>query len=125
MNESDVIKSAMGVEESDIKYAMQELFKDKKEANNFFSVDLRTRLRQKEVRSLSIISFLQSINLEESNNKITPTLCDGLENLALAIKRYKISLDGKSREEIVELFKANLENEKKQGFFGGMFQPQH
>ena len=126
MNEDmDVIKNALGVEESDIKYAMLELFKDNKEKNNFFSVDLRTRLIQKEVRSLSIISFLQSINLEESNDSPKPSLCDGLDMLALALKRYKISLEGKSRQEIVELFKANLENEKKTGFFNGLFKPQH
>lgn len=129
INDADAaaLSKALGAEESDIKYAMIELFKDNfNNERTKHDTDLRTRLLQKEVRSLSIISFLQSISFSEAPNVgiCKQSLADGLDELAVSLKRHKISLNGKSREEIVELFKSQLENEqKKGGFFNRMFQP--
>lgn len=130
INESEIaaINKAMGGEESDIKYAMIELFKDKfNKERTKHDTDLRTRLLQKEVRSLSIISFLQSIAFIEApinSNGNFQSLADGLDELAVSLKRHKISLNGKSRGEIVELFKSQLENEqKKNNILNRMFSP--
>lgn len=118
----EALNKALGNESSDIKYAMLELFKDEfNKDKKKHDTDLRTRLIQKEVRSLSVISFLQSIQLKEATEStgFVNTLADGLDELAVSLKRHKISLMGKSREEIVELFKSQLENEKNKSG-GGM-----
>ena len=122
-------------ESSDVETAILELFKDDyKEGKKKHDTDLRTRLNKREVTGLSVISFLQNVSNEEvkikkgrSNIKKSVSLAEGLEDLSTSLKRHKISLDGKSREEIVKLFQADLSNKKDMGFGGklkGMFSPQ-
>lgn len=97
-------------EKSDIDKAIGELFKDgfKDSNKKEHDIDLRTRLLGIDIKNLSIIAFLQSIDVEEYTGKgDRPNLATGLNVLSMALKRHKVSLEGKSREEIVRLFQEN------------------
>jgi len=111
---------------TDIARAMIELFKDtiKKDAKRF-DIDLRTRLYWKGVKGHSIIQFLQSIDIEETKRpgKSALTLAEGLDVLSVSLKRHSVSFEGKSRHEIVELFKSELANKQLSGGIGQLFMP--
>lgn len=129
MQVSDEVKELFSGQQSDsdIKEGIKELFKDKwDDKTKQHDIDLRTRLDRVEVRNMSIVSFLQSIDIPEgkiiddNGEEFMPNLATGLDILAKSIKRHKISLDGKSREEIVELFKTHNELKDKKPIIGSM-----
>lgn len=92
---------------TDIVKAMEEFFKDELDKiDKLHSIDLRSRLTAKAVRGHAVINFLESIKVEEANNL---SLGIGLETLSMSLKRHVLSLEGKSRGEIIELFKARME----------------
>lgn len=106
---------------SDIMEGLGHLFKDainKKEAKH--DIDLRSRLVAKACRGHSVINFLQSIKIEELGNK--SSLADGLDVLSISLKRHVVSLKGLSREEIINLFKADASAKQEKNNFN-MFQP--
>lgn len=121
MKESDEITELMGAQnrESEIKDGIKELFKDEwNPEQKQHDIDLRTRLDRVEIRSMAIVSFLQSIDIPEGReqNKV-PNLATGLLTLMKSIKRHKISLKGKSRQEIIQLFQTrNTDKEVKKSF---------
>lgn len=114
------LKELMGAQSSDteVTEAMKELFKDKFDpTTKQHDIDLRTRLDRVEIRAMAIVSFLQSIDVDEApvmDNGQKPNLATGLDVVTRSIKRHKISLQGKSRQEIVDLFRAKREDEKPQ-----------
>lgn len=115
-DERDVDDSNILEEKSDMVHAMKELFKEEKNA-----IDLRTRLISVAVKSHSIISFLNSYKVNEvreSKARKKPSLFLDALLLSVEMKRHLVSLDGKSRSEIVELFKSDLTNRLTSG--GGM-----
>lgn len=101
--------------DTDISKAIIEFFKDewgKDENADTHSVDLRSRLIARAVRGHSVISFLQSIHIPEVPRE--ESLAEGLDTLSISMKRHVISLTGKSREELINLFKASVEANKPQ-----------
>lgn len=104
--------------DTDISKAIIEFFKDewgKDENEDTHSVDLRSRLIGRAVRGHSVITFLQSIHVPEVPRN--ETLAEGLDTLSVSMKRHVISFMGKSREELINLFKASGEANKPQTNF--------
>lgn len=95
---------------SDIAKAMENFFKDKLDTSGCqHDIDLRSRLTAKAVRGHSVINFLSGIKVTEADNC---SLASGLDIFSISLKRHVLSLDGKSRTEIIELFKANIDATK-------------
>jgi hypothetical protein len=92
---------------SDIVKAMEEMFKDVLDKiDKLHSIDLRTRLVGSAVRGHSIINFLASLKVKEADNQ---SLAPNLEVFAISLKRHMISHQGKSRAELIELFKTRAD----------------
>lgn len=93
---------------SDMSKAMEELFKDNIDyKGNNHDIDLRSRLIAPAIRGHSIINYFGCIKVEEIHGR--PSLADGLQKLSISLKRHALSLDGKSRLEITDLFRINNE----------------
>ena len=89
---------------------MEEFFKDKIDfVDNLHDIDLRSRLVPKSIRGHSVINFLMSISVKEAKGR---SLAAGLAPLSISLKRHVLSHVGKSRQEIIDLFKS--QNEAKQ-----------
>lgn len=110
-------------EVSDIAQAMKEFFRDDLDTseNAMHSIDLRSRLVAKSVRGHACVNFLMCMIVDETRNK--NSLADGLEPLSISLKRHVVSFEGKSRQEIIDLFKADTEAKKQNASFN-MFAPQ-
>lgn len=108
---------------SDIGKAMEEFFRDKKSNNpeslNDHDIDLRSRLIAKAIKGHSVINFLASFVVKEASDQ---SLADGLGILSVSLKRHVLSHEGKSRQEIIDLFKAQTEAGKPNANFN-MFAP--
>jgi len=107
---------------SDIARAMEEFFKDKIDNNlNLHDIDLRSRLVGRAIRGHSVINFLMSCIVDET--KDSSSLADGLGVLSISLKRHVLSLEGKSRMEIIDLFKSNMDAKRLQGNNFNMMAP--
>ena len=98
---------------SDIGRAMQEFFKDEIDSDSGFAkhdIDLRSRLIGNAIRGHSVINFLGSLEVLETPYK--ESLAEGLNILSISLKRHVISHEGKSRQEIIDLFKSQSEAQK-------------
>jgi len=93
---------------SDMSKAMEELFKDHIDyAGNNHDIDLRSRLTAPAIRGHAVINYLGYIKVDEIPGR--PSLAEGLQKLSISLKRHVLSLDGKSRIEITDLFRINNE----------------
>lgn len=81
--------------------------------NRTSGIDLRTRLYNTEIASITVLDTLVAFNFLPMS--IVP--------FTLQKKRLAVSLKGKGRDEIVELVRGKKEDDVKQGssFFGSMF----
>lgn len=99
---------------TDIGKAIEEFFRDhftkpKIIEDDTHTVDIRSRLVPKASRGHSVITFLASTHVNEAKNS---SLAEGLGVLSVSLKRHVISIEGKSRGELIELFKAQTESNK-------------
>jgi hypothetical protein len=125
--------------DTDISIGIRELFRDSIGLNDtnldHHPVDIRTRLVMNEIRAMSVTNFISGVsikNLKPSKNIKEKDIKDvaydeeslalGLNCLMHNIKRHKISFEGKSRNEIIEMIKGSLEQKKPQGL-ASLFQP--
>jgi hypothetical protein len=113
MAEYDAIITALKTqlkESTDTAKALEEFFKDViLEDKSHHSTDLRSRLTSKAVRGHAVINYLASIKIPEAEGV---SLAHGVHILSTSLKRLCISLDGKSRDEIVRLFQSTLDAQK-------------
>lgn len=112
--------SAKMESKSDITHGLDQLFKDyinKDEGKH--DIDLRSRLIAKAARGHSVINFLQTIKVKEAHDC---SLADGLDVLSLSLKRHVVSLKGLSRQEIIDIFKAEASSRQSKADFN-LFQP--
>lgn len=120
--EATLEKISQGISQnSDIAKAMEEFFKDEIDNKGYLNdIDLRTRLTGRAARGHSTINFLRAIKVQETPEK--SSLAEGLHILSISIKRHMLSHQGKSRQEIIDLFKSNAEAKKMSNNFGFMQQ---
>lgn len=108
--------------QTDIGKAMDEFFKDTVDKETAYgSIDLRSRLGARAIRGHSVINFLGAIKVEEHKNR--ESLSEGLHILSVSMKRHVLSHQGKSRQEIIDLFKSNADASKPTNNFN-MLTPQ-
>lgn len=100
---------------SELQGSLQELNNDKiNVVNRTSGIDLRTRLYNTEIASITVLDTLVAFNFLPLS--IVP--------FTLQKKRLAVSLKGKGRDEIVELVRGKKENDERKsgsGIFGNMF----
>ena len=99
---------------SELQGSLQELNNDAiNKENRTSGIDLRTRLYNSEIASITVLDTLVAFNFLPMS--IVP--------FTLQKKRLAVSLKGKGRDEIVELVRGKKEDDVKRsgGFFGNMF----
>jgi len=117
-NEQRITPQDLGVitpqEISELQGSLQELNNDTiNTVNRTSGIDLRTRLYNTEIASITVLDTLVAFNFLPMS--IVP--------FTLQKKRLAVSLKGKGRDEIVELVRGKKEEDVKKsgGFFGNMF----
>jgi len=101
-------------EVSELQGSLQELNNDSiNELNRTSGIDLRTRLHNTEIASITVLDTLVAFNFLPMS--IVP--------FTLQKKRLAVSLKGKGRSEIVEIVGGKKEQDQKasNGLFGNMF----
>lgn len=104
-------------EKSEIQGAAEVLFEDQFDARTkLSSIDLRTRLSDSQIPNIAICDEFSKLGVIPDANSFTRN-----------IKRLNVSIDGKGRQELVQIASGVLQQQQGMGMwdrFKGFFQPQ-
>lgn len=93
-------------ESSQIADTLKELNDDKLDESSFSSIDTKTRLASHEVSNIVIVDGLVALNFLPAEVSV----------ITRSKKRLAVSLDGKGRQEIVQIAAGMLNREENAGF---------